>query len=433
MNQDSDGNRWTMGTIPEGFTYRDQSKRFPWWVKSVDRITTETDDAAAERPEDVIYSLFGKGAVKGTPNGNARNRAVLIDKINGNVPGSRIEDVSLLFASGTYFAGGVTLDGIGFDGIERIAEIVSVQIHPPQELGVERWEGTPEEASKMVETAAIHLGAAQVGFTALNPLWLPPFIRLDPNLEDVEKTGNSVRAVPERYRYVITSIAPVPPVTASHAPSHLGGAADRVGFEGKTIITERIKNFIKGLGYGAINLPGFQNEIPSSVMAGLGEMGRMNRLVSPIYGGAVRLSAVVTDLPLALDKPIDFGLQEFCKRCKKCAKACPVDAISYEDEPSWEPKGPWSVPGKKVWYEDCLRCVSHLNGAVYCAACMAACVWNKENKTSLHKLVKATAAKMPWSAGLLVRMDDLFGYGLKPEAVREEWWNMDLPFRGLYQ
>jgi len=62
---------------------------------------------------------------------------------------------------------------------------------------------------------------------------------------------------------------------------------------------------------------------------------------------------------------------------------------------------------------------------------LAACVWTKENKTSLHKVVKATASRMPWASGLMVYMDDLFGYGLKPEAVREEWWNMDLPFRGL--
>lgn len=431
MNKDIHGNRWKMGTIPEGFTYRDQRKRYPWWVKSVNKITTETDDSTAKQPEDVLFSLLMKRVVKGSPNWVARNRDKLIEKINENMSGSRIEDVALLFASGTYFAGGATLDGKGFDGIARIAEIVSVQIHPPEELGVKRWEGTPEEASKMVETAAIHLGAAQVGFTAMNPLWMPPFIRFDPDLEDVERVGPVV-AVPERFRYVVTSIAPVPPVAANHAPSHIGGAADRVGFEGKTIIGERIKNFIKGLGYGAMDLPGFQNEVPFSIMAGLGEMGRMNRLISPIYGGAVRLSAIVTDLPLALDKPIDFGLQEFCKHCKKCAKACPAGAISFEKEPSWEPKGPWSAPGKKVWYEDCLKCATYLNGAIYCGACMAACVWTKENKTSLHKLVKATASRMPRASGLMVYMDDLFGYGLKPEADREEWWNMDLPFRGLY-
>ncbi len=62
---------------------------------------------------------------------------------------------------------------------------------------------------------------------------------------------------------------------------------------------------------------------------------------------------------------------------------------------------------------------------------MAACVWTKENKTYLHKLVKATAAQVPPLSGAMVYMDNLLGYGLKPEETREEWWNMDLPFRGL--
>jgi reductive dehalogenase len=415
------------GTIPDGFIYRDQRKRYPWWIKSVDKVTTETDDSIAESPTDVVFSLLAKRIIKGSPKWVARNREALIEKIKNNVPGSHLRDVALLFASGTYFAGGATLDGRSFDGIERIAEIVSVQIHPPDELGVPRWEGTPEETSKMVGTAAIHLGAVQVGFTVMNPLWMTPNIRFDPNLEEIERMGRFVTAVPERFKYVITAIALVPPVASVHAPSHIGGAADRVGFEGRTIINERIKNFIKGLGYGAINLPGFDNPIPFAIMAGLGEMGRMNRLISPLYGGAVRLTAILTDLPLALDKPIDFGLQEFCKRCKKCAKACPVGAISFEDEPFWEPKGPWSVPGKRVWYEDCATCVTYLNGAIYCGACMAACCWTKENKTSLHTLMKITGSRAPWASGLMVSMDDLFGYGLKPETVREEWWDLDLP------
>jgi epoxyqueuosine reductase QueG len=45
----------------------------------------------------------------------------------------------------------------------------------------------------------------------------------------------------------------------------------------------------------------------------------MNRMVNPLFGGNVRIGAVLTDLPLAVDKPIDFGLQKFCVKCKKCA------------------------------------------------------------------------------------------------------------------
>jgi len=162
------------GTIPQGFQYRNQKKRYPWWVKSVDRMTTETDDSVAVHPR---RNLMVAGFLKEQERHQelaGKGRARLTENIKNNVPGWQLKDVALLFASGTYFAGGATLDGKYYDGIERIAEIVSVQIHPPDELGVPRWEGSEEEASEMVQAAAIHLGAAQVGYAAVKPLWLHP-------------------------------------------------------------------------------------------------------------------------------------------------------------------------------------------------------------------------------------------------------------------
>jgi hypothetical protein len=45
--------------------------------------------------------------------------------------------------------------------------------------------------------------------------------------------------------------------------------------------------------------------------------------------------------------------------------------------------------------------------------------------------MKITGSRAPWASGLMASMDDLFGYGLKSEAVREEWWDLDLPIKGL--
>lgn len=44
---------------------------------------------------------------------------------------------------------------------------------------------------------------------------------------------------------------------------------------------------------------------PSAVMAGLGELSRLNRLITPEFGPMVRVFTLLTDLPVALDKPID--------------------------------------------------------------------------------------------------------------------------------
>ena len=145
----------------------------------------------------------------------------------------------------------------------------------------------------------------------------------------------------------------------------------------------------------------------------------------------MNLITVATDMPLAIDKPIDFGLQEFCKRCKKCAEHCPVGALSMDDEPSWEPKGEWNNPGKKTYFEDSPKCASYcFRQSSVCAICFAVCPWNKQDKTLLHDVSKVLGAKLPFATKLLVKMDDIFGYGpTKKPDVLEKWWKMDSPLK----
>jgi reductive dehalogenase len=415
----------------KGFKFRDQRRRYPWWVKSVDKMTTETDDSMARKPGMPLYGLRQFKNNDEHLAQTARGRARLSENIKANVPGWRIQDVSLTFAAGTYFAGGYTLDGTYYDGMEKIAKIVSMQVHPPDKLGVPRWKGSEQEASEMVEAAAIHLGAAQVGYTAVNPTWLPDSMVFDPSVENITVSKDWKTLMPERYRYVVVMVAPVPQAAAMRAGSLIGGAADRVGFEGSIIIRNRVRNFIKGLGYDAVYLPIPDNPLPFAVAAGIGELGRMNRLISPLYGGALRMSALITDLPLALDKPIDFGLQEFCKRCKLCAEACPANVISMEDEPSWTPKDEYGLPGKKVWFEHGERCHTfNIQLPNFCGACMSSCCWTKEN-TLFHNLMRVIGSKMPSASGAMAYFEKAFGYGVVPAEKRNRWWQLKLPMKGI--
>ncbi|MBW2141813.1 MAG: reductive dehalogenase [Deltaproteobacteria bacterium] len=418
------------GAISEGFVYRDQSKRYPWWVKSVDRITVETNASEIQKPtiNMIMMSLMRRGQNPDQP----RQRDGLVNKISNGTPGFSLPDVSLEFASQTFFQSGVNVDGGLISGFRKIREVISDQVHTPQELGVPPWRGTEEEASSMIEKAAVHLGAAQVGFTAMDLTWLGPNVRIS---SDVEKPTTSREGIffPPAYKYVIVVAGRVPMWAAKCAPGALGSAADRAGYEEAHMAEEKLMNFIRGIGYGAfdIHMMGI-NPIPFAVMAGLGEMGRMNRVVSPFFGGAVRFALILTDLPLALDKPIDFGLHEFCRHCRKCARACPVNAISFETDPSWEPLGPYSFKGKKVWFEDCEKCAAYTSSAgTYCSACLAACTWNKQNKTALHGLMRSLGAKLPAFSRFYALMDDLFGYGLIPEEKRKTWWKKDLPVKGV--
>jgi len=79
-------------------------------------------------------------------------------------------------------------------------------------------------------------------------------------------------------------------------------------------------------------------------------------LVNPELGSKVRIFKVFTNIPLKVDKPIDFSLQEFYEKCKLCIEACEVSAISCEAEPSYEIKNVSNNPGVRRWAVDIEKC-----------------------------------------------------------------------------
>lgn len=97
------------------------------------------------------------------------------------------------------------------------------------------------------------------------------------------------------------------------------------------------EEFIKNLGYDAFALTMNRNEcdmekllsiLPYKTIAtksGLGWIGRSALFVTPEYGSAVVLGAILTDMPLEFGTPITDSL---CEDCENCQKACPVDAIN---------------------------------------------------------------------------------------------------------
>ena len=87
-------------------------------------------------------------------------------------------------------------------------------------------------------------------------------------------------------------------------------------------------------------------------------------LITEKFGARVRLSKVLTDLPLAADTPIEFGVAEFCATCKRCAEECPGGGISF-DAPTTEGPTISNSNGIYKWYinpEKCLDFWARNNG-----------------------------------------------------------------------
>jgi len=153
-------------------------------------------------------------------------------------------------------------------------------------------------------------------------------------------------------------------------------------------------------------------------------------LITPEFGPMVRLAKVLTDLPLTVDKPIDFGLAEFCKVCKRCAEACPSKCLSFDEEPSFEVRGEWNNPGHQAWFEDSPQCLAYWQESTSgCSICLAVCPWSKKDRTMIHEIVKAASAKIPILDGFFTSMDEAFGYGRQKSA--EKWWDLNLPEYGI--
>ena len=112
--------------------------------------------------------------------------------------------------------------------------------------------------------------------------------------------------------------------------------------------------------------------VPLALKAGFGELGRHGSIIHPTMGPLFRLGSVITDMPLAIDAPIDAGIAKFCDTCKACRIYCPADAIP--DERSSE-AGKDNL-GNDRYMVDTGRCFPYFAKDHYCSACLAVCVYN---------------------------------------------------------
>lgn len=189
------------------------------------------------------------------------------------------------------------------------------------------------------------------------------------------------------------------------APSKIQTAASHRAYADMLSCSYKLAMFIQELGYKAFAAGNDYGLAPAfAVLAGLGEIGRNNLLVTYEYGPRVRIVKVFTELELVPDRPITLGVTEFCGVCKRCAEQCPSDALSYEPM-DWSK----SIPGLKKWDVDNGKCCLYwLNSGTDCGTCISSCPYNKPDFWH-HKLTTAltTTPMKPF----LKYMDDLFGYG----------------------
>jgi 3-chloro-4-hydroxyphenylacetate reductive dehalogenase len=205
---------------------------------------------------------------------------------------------------------------------------------------------------------------------------------------------------------------------ASYGNDWISGAQSYIGYSTSGFIAHILADYIRGLGYPALASysNSYQVAVPPILLwAGLGEMSRIGDcVVNPFLGPRFKAAVVTTDLPLVIDKPIDFGLQDFCSKCKKCARECPSSALSFGEKEYYK--------GYERWPLDVKKCVSMRAAnkvGVNCGTCMTVCPWNKPF-TPFHRFIQWSMRNIPVSRNFAVWCDDLMGYG-KPN-LSNKWW-----------
>ncbi len=218
---------------------------------------------------------------------------------------------------------------------------------------------------------------------------------------------------------------------AMHASTGFDWMGDPISFQAYQhlgMVAETIANYLRRLGWDASPQygPSFLNKYsvllpPILLAAGIGEVSRAGIILNPYLGLGYKAAAVLTNMPIIPDKPIDFGLQDFCQDCKICAQNCPSKAISMGEKVMYN--------GYETWKLDTRRCASfnftNRNGTM-CNRCVKVCPWSNPLIWK-HNLVRSMVMRSRLAQFIAIRAAYYLEQG--KDHPDDKWW-FDMEYVG---
>jgi len=428
----------------------------PWWVKTraLENPTVEVDFSLIPRFNSTYSTQSNNSLYSATWTQELLDqKAAKIKWIKENQPGYTLKDFA--FRNNVGLPIGATNPWALLPGATGYPETYST-------LGVPMHQGTPEENARMLRTALRTFGAYELGYVPVTANILKFMYTNGYNADLTAKTprtdtvaGATVNILPTGLNLTTIPIMYPEMLTAYYAaPSPLIRGIHEQGNRGNGQVRSSGQRFLIALGYQAIN-GSYGPMPPFLVMAGEGEQGRIGgQTISTTYGMTQTQNALSTDMPLDPTHPIDAGIWKFCATCANCSKVCPSSSNSTDKEPSWDPpanlnvnaidqvKNPgikYSVPGKKVFWNNMATCKSYQDMVWGCNICMGNCVFSHLETAMVHQVVKATLGTTPMFNTFFKSMDQIMGYGLQqfsagvgpvtgtfnPKGV--DWWTTETP------
>ncbi len=268
---------------------------------------------------------------------------------------------------------------------------------------------SPALAAEFIKNMAHLYGATVVGITKANKDWMygDGWRGTDHDYDHSE--------MPDHWQYAICIGVPMEWDVLLGNPQ-LGTSYD--AYARVSITAARLEGALKYMGYPSrANTPLSGYDLicpPYMVDAGVGEHCRAGYVITPEAGSNFRTAVVLTNLEMEIDKPIEFGVKEFCEKCKICAEQCPSGAISMAD--SYEGL---EIRGYEHWYINNGACYNFWResmGPMGCRLCVANCPYSRKDNW-LHDVAKQVDPRDPtgaFSSALLWMQNTFFEH---PEAL----------------
>jgi hypothetical protein len=177
---------------------------------------------------------------------------------------------------------------------------------------------SPEIASEWIKRAGADYSATLVRITKVNPAWF--YANGLRGAEEDTPYGEEFAMRPW-WKYAIVVTRPMEFDSLAADPNY---GTSYSGYNPVSYALWHLGRAIKALGYPArVCSPrqGYEQfVVPFAVDAGFGELGRTCNCVAPDFGGNFRPGVILTNMPLAIDKPINAGVFDFCAKCKICSE-----------------------------------------------------------------------------------------------------------------
>ena len=266
-----------------------------------------------------------------------------------------------------------------------------------------RMDYSPEILTQTVKYLATFYGALDCGITILKPAHIYSHIGRGSGTygAPVKLDHQYGGAFTVEMDFQLTGSAPYAPISMESGRQYVEFAR----------VAVQLAAAIRSLGYSArAHIDGNYRVIAPLVGrdAGLGEIGRMGVLMTPLQGPRVRVGVVTTNLPLIPDKyQADESTLDFCRICKKCAENCPSQSIPHEDRRVDNGVLRW-----KINPESCYHYWTIIG--TDCGKCLAVCPYSHPDNW-MHNFVRWGISRSGAFRRAALALDDFF-YGKKPPS-----------------